>query len=356
MQEINNYKDPNTLARDPIYLTMEIDYADGMARADNILAIFNSTGTLIGVAKDSNISDDVPRPLEGADMTDLSRGSVGRLDAFFGTTVLSPGKYYLAVCSNARLPTQLDQFFLANPTNPAVRLKAKSLVAEYAAGGVPFYADTADAPLTSYVREASNIPDPPIPPPPALPPSPRPLLTMNSPSDWSLSDVALYVNTGTQTFVVNPFTGSTTMTIGNTSDGNAHFVNDVAMRPDGRLFGFSAYVNGQLQPPRGDNTDANSGIFIEIDTGTGATTAGADDGITTHEDDPQNAGTTVLRNADQDNANRVGDGIQFRATSFYAVGSTLYLLAIGEAGNDNFTPNINASGDQLRNIMYMFDS
>ena len=142
------------------------------------------TGTLIGVAKDSNISDDVPRPLEGADMTDLSRGSVGRLDAFFGTTVLSPGKYYLAVCSNARLPTQLDQFFLANPTNPAVRLKAKSLVAEYAAGGVPFYADTADAPLTSYVREASNIPDPPIPPPPALPPSPRPLLTMNSPSDW----------------------------------------------------------------------------------------------------------------------------------------------------------------------------
>ncbi|MEO1995557.1 MAG: hypothetical protein ABGZ17_09805, partial [Planctomycetaceae bacterium] len=87
VQEINSYKDPNTIARDPIILTMEIDYADGMARADTIFSIFDSAGVLIGVAKDSNIADDVSRPLEGADMTDLSRGSVGRLDAFFGTTV-----------------------------------------------------------------------------------------------------------------------------------------------------------------------------------------------------------------------------------------------------------------------------
>ncbi|MEC9096150.1 MAG: NF038122 family metalloprotease, partial [Planctomycetota bacterium] len=59
---------------------LDLDYADGIARVDTSLNVFDAGGNLIYVGQDSNIADDRPAPLNGADLDDLSRGTVGPLD------------------------------------------------------------------------------------------------------------------------------------------------------------------------------------------------------------------------------------------------------------------------------------
>ena len=66
----------------------DIDYADGLARANTELWIFDSQGRLILHGGSSNVADDQSRPLQGADMSDLSRGSAGALDPFIGPVEL----------------------------------------------------------------------------------------------------------------------------------------------------------------------------------------------------------------------------------------------------------------------------
>jgi len=109
-------------------LVFDIDYADGFARANTNLWVFNAAGQLVLVGRDSDTLDD--RPVNSADLTsDLSRGSVGSLDPFIGpvhmpaASGLAAGRYYVAVSSNARIPEELQQFLVAAPTNPLVRLE-----------------------------------------------------------------------------------------------------------------------------------------------------------------------------------------------------------------------------------------
>jgi hypothetical protein len=69
-------------------MIFDIDYADGLARPNTTLWVFDSEGRLILRGTGSNVAEDRPRPLAGSDMADLSRGSVGTLDPYIGPVQL----------------------------------------------------------------------------------------------------------------------------------------------------------------------------------------------------------------------------------------------------------------------------
>ncbi|RPI78509.1 MAG: hypothetical protein EHM42_13350, partial [Planctomycetaceae bacterium] len=108
----------------------DIDYADGLVRPDAIISVFDADGNLIMVSRDSNISDDQPGPLQGNGLSDLSRGSVGKLDPYIGSVQMPAGtpgtdgfNYFVAISSNAQLPTALNATFQAAAASPLVRLE-----------------------------------------------------------------------------------------------------------------------------------------------------------------------------------------------------------------------------------------
>ena len=67
----------------------DIDYADGI-RGDLTLSVFDTTGRLIYVGRDSNIADD-QRGDGQTNFEDVSRGSAGKLDPFIGPVHLPTG-------------------------------------------------------------------------------------------------------------------------------------------------------------------------------------------------------------------------------------------------------------------------
>ena len=108
----------------------DIDYADGIGRADTVLAVYRQDGSslnLVYLGQESNIEDDQPGTETGAglDSDDLSRGSFGELDPFIGPVHLPSTNqtYYVAVSSNYQLPAELQQFLVAGASNPDVRLE-----------------------------------------------------------------------------------------------------------------------------------------------------------------------------------------------------------------------------------------
>jgi hypothetical protein len=90
-------------------VVIDIDYADGLNRASLNVDVFfdndnnpNTPGILVTpLARDrSFIVDDLPSPLSGNDLSDLSRGSVGTGDSFLsfiGTAELRRGNYDIVV-------------------------------------------------------------------------------------------------------------------------------------------------------------------------------------------------------------------------------------------------------------------
>jgi len=108
-------------------LVFDIDYADGFARANTNLWVFDDQGQLVLIGQDSNVAED--RPIGGTSATeDLSRGSIGALDPFIGTVELpangmAPGVYYVAVSSNAVVPDEMQQFLTPTAANPFLRVE-----------------------------------------------------------------------------------------------------------------------------------------------------------------------------------------------------------------------------------------
>lgn len=134
----------------------DIDYADGFERPDTIISVFDATGRLVLMSRDSSIADDLPRTLSGADLNDLSRGSLGTGDPMLGTVNLPEGQYYVAVSSNSQVPQQMEQFFNPLAANPFVRLEPLNTVKRIAddaigSGG----GGTADLPEVEFLLDAS---------------------------------------------------------------------------------------------------------------------------------------------------------------------------------------------------------
>ena len=235
--------------------TFDVDYADQLGRVNTSLAVFDAAGRLILHSRDSNIADDVGRPLLGDDPTNLTGGSVGVLDAHIGPVELPEGTYYVAVSSAIAVPTALDQFFTVNPTETEVRLMPINSVRRIADDSLEsFEYYTADAPIIEPLFDNSSI----VP--------------------FTLDDLRLFVSydgaiSGNNNSVLasfNPFTGVMDRLIGQSGQPTG----DIAARRDGELYSYS------LGPPNGPENNGNVGNFLNISPANGAATNDGDDTIT----------------------------------------------------------------------------
>lgn len=292
--------------------TFDIDYADGIARADTILAIFDASGDLVLYGTDSNIADDRPGPLQANDVDDLTRGTVGALDAYIGSVELPEGTYYAAVATNDLQPRDLDQFFISNAANTLTRLEPANQSVRIVEDHI---GDTdADA----------NIPGS-----PQIPV----LWDANSFVPFHLGDVNLFVSTSSfdgNLYIVDPFTGQRENYVGDVD----RRLGDVAMRFDGELFSFS---NG---PVTGALNDGNTDDYILIDTGFGSVTTVGNNTIQTFRDDPGQAGFQVQQH---------NVGMEWTAVTFVGTGDNDG-FAVGHR-NSTFA----APATLLDNVLYQFN-
>ena len=104
-------------------LIFDVDYADGLARPNTSMWIFDDVGSLVLFNRDGQIKDDLSAPGAGDDLDDLSRGSAGALDPFIGPVSLPLGTYYLAISSSAQMPDVLADASQRTSTQATLRLE-----------------------------------------------------------------------------------------------------------------------------------------------------------------------------------------------------------------------------------------
>ena len=278
----------------------DIDYADGIGRADTVMAVFNAQGQLLWIGRDSDVEDDQAAPGQGNDYDDLLRGSVGKLDAYIGSVQLTAGAgmtsadsagnvqtpagsrttYYVAVASNGRLPTVLNATFQSAATAPLVRLEPVNSVRRIVEDHIGF---------TGYNSNGADI----------APDTAGPLIDIGTSISLSthirpftLEDVALYVSTYNTLNVVDPYRGSYEYLVSNLADGYG----DLDMRSDGRLWGYRSNING----------GATEGFITELDTGMGTIQGALPDNIpvpnpdapTVHQNQSNNVDALAWRRTD----------------------------------------------------------
>ncbi len=245
---------------------LDIDYGDGF-RGDLTISVFDSLGQLVYVGRDSNVANDQPAAGQGSDVDDLSRGSVGKLDSFLGTTQLFTGtvnppldgdfgpelppvtsRYFVAVSSNERLPTALNAYYVDAALNSLIRLEPISSLERV-------LNDTIGAPLSPPSPNAAfNTTD-------------QFTLSTNV-TPFTLADVNLFVTTATTLVTVDAMRGGV-QTIIEDDYGAGRNIGDIVMRSDGRLYSYAGVANL-----------ANSAGRLEIiNTGDGVRTVIGNDNI-----------------------------------------------------------------------------
>lgn len=190
----------------------DIDYADGFARGDLAIYVFNEAGELILIGTDSNIADDQPTGADGTDNSDLSRGSAGTLDPFIGVAELTEGRYFVAIANQSQIPAQLDQFALATATNPLLRLEPIDSIIRIAEDRIGGPQSVSTAPIVPTLFDPATA---------AVP--------------FTLNDVVMYTITGGSVNINNPFTGTGYGTIGSLNTS----YQDFAFRANGEMFAYS---------------------------------------------------------------------------------------------------------------------
>ena len=107
----------------------DMDYADGYARANTNLWVFDDSGQLVLIGGDSNTLDDRPigrRPLDGRSVAGLGRGPgpVHRPRRDAGESVNGlRRRYYVAVSSNAQFRRKWSSSSWLRRPIPLVRLE-----------------------------------------------------------------------------------------------------------------------------------------------------------------------------------------------------------------------------------------
>ncbi|WP_298858857.1 Calx-beta domain-containing protein [uncultured Gimesia sp.] len=206
----------------------DIDYADGLGHADTTLSVFDSTGRLIFVSRESNVDDDQPGAGQGADADDITRGSFGTLDPYIGSVHLpeAAGTYYVAVSSNRQLANALQATYDGSNPNALVRLEpinSLQRVVEdhigsqgYSSNGVDIEPDDALFDITD-MNIDTHV------------------------TGFDLSDVVLFTTNGHNLATVDPQQGVYETNIGDiagiSTTSAANQITDLVMRSDGILFG-----------------------------------------------------------------------------------------------------------------------
>ncbi len=282
----------------------DINYADGLARADTSLYVFDSLGRLILTSTGSNIADDQPLPLDGNGLDDPSRGSAGTSDPFIGSQQLAEGTYYVAVTVNKNQATALNQFTAANSASNLLRLQPVQSITRISEdhigsqGGQTVQDPNTLTTLADLSNENYNTSDPNL---------VRPTSTF---VPWNLGDVSLILSRdtgggqGNQFYAVDPLTGEFESLIATTGrdirDIDINRRSDTSTNATGNIVTFSAFS--------GIADDSATGNFINYDSGNGAQLSLKDDGIITYIDD--GTGKPVVPR------NGAGDGMNFNALAF----------------------------------------
>lgn len=301
---------------------LDVDYADGLARPNTRLTVFDSNGNVVLHSADSNIAGDQPAPLNGTDMDDLDRGSAGTLDPYIGTQELRVGTYYVAVSSDGQLPSEFEQFYSANPSNSLFRLQPITSVERIAEDHVSsnYQSTYVDPQIPVLWDDTSSVP-------------------------YHLGDVNFFVSMDVdgrdngRLYTVDPFTGAIETTVG----GLGRDMGDIAMRQDGELHGLSVYDG----TPTNDADDV-SGNYLRIDTGDAGINQLGDDDIDTFYIDGD--GNVADHNV----------GYQFHAMTYgnpnrFDFRGPTYMFGVGERIPG---PNIdyNLDSNYYENVLYRFDA
>jgi len=342
-----------------IPLIFDVDYADGIARPDMTMALFEQVEPtvaglkFIALGRSSSIGDDQPPPLGGSGANDLSRGSFGKLDPFLGSIQLVEGTiktYYVAITSDAMLPSVLDGLRIREPANKLTRLEpvnSVKRVVEDHIGSVGYVTGNPGALPPNLVLPTSG---------PILPLDPMLLPSVIEAS--TLEDLVLFVSTGRRLTTVNPATGAPINAVGNYAgpDDSGRPITDIAIRTDGYMFGVQS-------APQGDQAQ-NAGQLMNINPGTARLTEVGQDHIV--DEDPTTPTPKQLTATDIDaiayarfdigGQTGAGDGNSEHYDVYYSVhgaaGSVLFLgnATDGEGANDNeiWGP---VSGDVLTSVI-----
>jgi hypothetical protein len=250
----------------------DIDYADGLTRANTNISVFDSQGRLIYIGTDSNVSDDQFDPVATSNTTDLSRGSFGNRDPYIGNVQLPEANdrtYYVAISSDERLPTALNMYFTSAAASPLIRLEpvnSLNRIVEDHVGSMGYAEQAQTVPLAPMFGNGTFD-----------------QIALNSHAvPFNLSDVGLFVITpgaSGELYKVDPFTGRYETEVsglaGQDVDGTGQGFRDLAMRDDGRLFAYSARNNAAA----GSATAGATGNYFEINPGDGVDTNLGDDGV-----------------------------------------------------------------------------
>ncbi len=343
----------------PTSTIFDIDYADGLARGDTSLYIFNAAGQLILSSTNSNVANDRPGPLQGNNLNDTSRGSVGGLDPYIGAQELPEGTYYAVVTAKANIATALSQFTDPNSVAKLTRLQPVNSITRIAEDHIGSQGGmTAQDPntLTRLVDTSNPNYD-----------TSNPLVTRPTSSvvPWNLGDVSLVVSREvspgsdqTQLYTVDPFTGEFQTLIGTAGrdvrDIDIYRRTEKSTDADGNIVAFSAR--------NGVGDDAVTGNFIRYSSGDASQISSVDDGIITYIDD--GAGNPIIPR------NGAGVGVDFNAIAYTngtinangarldngtsLTGATTRILAVGDRGDhliDNILYAFLPNGTQINSII-----
>lgn len=298
-----------TALREYFATVLDVDYADGIGRPDTSLYVFDSGGRLILGGLGSSIVDDQASPVNGADNSDLSRGSAGGLDPYIGSYELPAGRYFLAVTNSDRVPAALAAFTDPNFADPELRMQPIEGVQLIAEDHVSFQGgSTAIDPITPILFPKAGDFDG------------TTVYTSENDSivDFTLGDIALYVSqdTGselTSVHLVNPFTGEVRGQVGR----GGFDVQDIDFRPNGELRGFDRVFETNV----GGNVDRDTlADYVNIDPGTGAFTDAGDLGLQT---------SFINRAPDPDVAADANDGFNVEALTFTVIGGQERGILVG---------------------------
>ena len=258
---------PGVTTNESMYpVIFDVDYADGMARPDTVLWIFDDTGTLILSGSVSNIIDDNSSALQGTGVDNLTQGSFGPNDPYIGPVYLPEGHtYYVAVTSNGATPAALatdPTTGLAASGQPTVRWEPVDSVQRVAEDNVGSQNASGIASPPQSVFFGGSDPT-----------------TLNlAATPFTLGDTVCYVSTGGDLQTVDAYTGAveTDVTAGaGLPDAAGVSYGDIAMRNDGKLFG---------------TTNDGSDYWVGIDTGFAANADSASQiGVSTVTTDPLTA-------------------------------------------------------------------
>ncbi|QDT03916.1 Dockerin type I repeat protein [Rubripirellula lacrimiformis] len=283
----SNFQEPNIIGENRfVSTTFDIDYADQLGRANTSLAVYDAGGRLVLHSRDSNIADDQGRPTEGNDITNLSAGSAGTLDAYIGPVEMQVGTYYVVVSSSQMIPATLDQMFEANPVATDVRvlpIDSTRRLAEEGFDNVSLRVNSMfESTEFNQLNTAADLP------------TLTPIFDETSLVPYKLEDVRLFLtldqglsgNNQSTVVTLDPFTGKLERTLGQF----AQPVGDLAMRRDGELYAYS------LGPNSGNQTNGNTGNFLNISSVDGSSSGSGDDGLTLRTNNQANTSTAVDNN------------------------------------------------------------